>query len=335
MKRGFRTAVGMIASFIIALPAGAQQGSTAAQFLKIGVDARAAGMGQAVIATVSDISALYWNPAGLVLSPLRGLMFSHAAWFAEMKHDFVGISIPLPSAAIGIGVIALNMGETEITTIEQPMGTGSYYDASDLAITLTYARQMTDKFSVGLTVKYIRQSINNETANGIGFDIGTSLRIGYSGLTLAMALTNYGAGMRMRGDDLIIPYQPGPVASPIKAQLETREFPLPTNFRIGIAFELLGRASRLWAAEHSSLIMAIDANHPIDEEERANIGWEYRWKNRIMLRAGYKLNYSEQDFSYGFGLRIGSGKQAMVLDYAQTRFGMLGNVHQFSAQLIF
>lgn len=316
-------------------PGRAQQGSTAAQFLKIGVDARAAAMGQAVVATVSDFSAMYWNPARLARLQGMGLMFSHVSWFAEMQHDFVGFAVPMRASTLGFGIITLNMGEIEITTVEEPMGTGSFFDASDLALSLSYARQMTDKFSVGVTAKYIRQSIHNEVANGIGFDIGTSLQIGYSGLTLAMALTNYGAGMQMHGDDLIIPYKPGPVATPIKAQLETQHFPLPTNFRIGIAFELVGRQSRLMPSEASTLLMAIDANHPIDEDERANVGWEYRWRDRIMLRAGYKLEYAEQDISYGFGLRIGRASRAISIDYAQTRFGMLGNVHQFSAQLTF
>ncbi|RMD97676.1 MAG: hypothetical protein D6814_09010 [Calditrichaeota bacterium] len=326
----------LIATYWVgALPAAAQQGSTAAQFLKIGVDARSSGMGQAVVAAASDVSALYWNPAGLAKLPGSSLLISHTSWIADINHDFVAFAIPLNGAALGVSLIALNLGEIEITTIEKPMGTGSYYDASDLALAFTYARQMTDRFNVGITAKYIRQAIQNEVASGIGFDIGTSLDVGVSGLKLAMALTNYGVGMRMHGDDLIIPFTPGPASTPIKAQLETREFPLPTNFRIGIAFELIGGHSRFIPSEASTLIVAADANHPIDEKERGNVGAEYNWNQKILIRGGYKFRYSEQGFSYGFGLQMGYSDMFLRLDYAQTRFGMLNTVHQFSAQFSF
>ena len=335
MKRQFILTLLTGVLCLYTIPVAAQQGSTAAQFLKIGVDARSSGMGQATVAAVTDVTALYWNPAGLASLQEMSVLISHTSWIADIKHDFVAFAVPVGTSAIGVSLIALNLGEIEITTIENPMGTGSFYDASDLALTLTYARQMTDRFNVGITAKYIRQTIQNEVASGIGFDIGTSLDIGVSGLRLAMALTNYGASMQMRGDDLIIPFTPGPAATPIKAQLETRDFPLPTNFRIGIAFELMGKRSQIMPSDASTLVVAIDGNHPIDEKERGNIGAEYNWKNMIMLRGGYKYRYSEQGLSFGFGLQIGAQNMALRLDYAQTRFGMLSNVHQFSAQFTF
>ncbi len=309
----------------------AQQGSTAAQFLKIGVDARSAGMGEAGIADVSDVSAVFWNPARLVYVPGISVMLSHLNWIGEISHNFAGLVLPLRNSVIGINLIVLDLGETEITTLEQPRGTGSFYDASDFSLGITYSRWMTDKFSVGISAKYIRQSIRNEVANGIAFDIGTSLNVGISGLNIAMALTNYGAGMRMRGDDLIIPFSPGPAATPIKAQLETLEFPLPTNFRIGIAFQLVGPKSVFMASESSQLLAVIDGNHPIDEVERGNFGLEYSWREMAMLRVGYKYRYSEQGLTFGGGVRL----LKISIDYALTRFGLLGNVSRFTASIRF
>lgn len=309
----------------------AQQGSTAAQFLKIGVDARSAGMGEAIIAEVADASAVFWNPARLVNVQGISVLLSHMNWIGEISHNFAGFALPLGNSAIGVKLIALDLGETEITTLEQPRGTGSFYSASDFALGITYARWMTDRFSVGISAKYIRQTIHNEVANGVSFDIGTSLNIGISGLTLAMALTNFGTEMRMSGDDLIIPFSPGPAATPIKAQLETLQFPLPTNFRIGIAFQLVGPKSLFFPSESSRVIAVLDGNHPIDEVERGNFGIEYSWRESVMLRVGYKYRYSEQGFTYGGGVQLSK----ITVDYAFTQFGLLGNVSRFTAGIRF
>lgn len=319
-------------------PAGslyAQQGSTAAQFLKIGVGARAAGMGEAGVAIPTDATALFWNPAGLALLGSGHFIAAHTSWIAEMSHDFMGAVVPLGDGALGVSMTILNMDEIEITTIEQPKGTGSYFDAADFAIGASYSRRMTDRFSLGITVKYVRQEIFNEVAQGMSFDVGSVLIVGYSGLRLGMALTNFGASMRMRGDDLIVPFTPGPAATPIKSQLETEEWPLPTNFRVGIALDLLGGQSLLLPSEETALVFAADGNHPVDDDERLNFGLEYSWKNTMFLRAGYKYRYEEQGTSYGGGLRLTVGGAKLQLDYALARFGMLSDTHRFSVDLGF
>ncbi len=319
----------------LVLPAAAQQGSTAAQFLKIGVGARAAGMGEAIVALPNDATALYWNPAGL--AGLRNSRFvaAHNSWIGEISHDFVGLVVPVGDGAIGASATFLNMAEIEITTLEQPRGTGSYFDASDFALGVSYSNRLTDRFSFGVTVKYIRQQIYNEVAQGISFDIGSLLNIGYSGLRLGMALTNFGASMQIHGDDLIIPYYPGPASSPIKAQLETDTWPLPTNFRVGIAIDLLGGQSLLMPSDRATLVFVADGNHPVDDVERGNFGLEFAWQNRIFLRGGYKYRYAEQGLTYGAGLRLAMGGASANLDYAFAKFGMLSNVHRFTLEIGF
>ena len=97
---------------------------------------------------------------------------SHTEWFADISHDFAGIIYPLSSSdIIALNVIALNTAEQEVTTVSQPDGTGIYYDVSDLAIGLSYARELTDRFSVGLTIKYIQQNLYNECQYLISVEI--------------------------------------------------------------------------------------------------------------------------------------------------------------------
>ena len=323
----------LIFGTVLFKPLAAQQGSTAAQFLKIGVDAGAAGMGEAAVASASDVSALFWNPAGLAHISRMSILISHTSWIADLSHDFIGITVPLGNQTIGASLTSLNMGETEITTLEQPQGTGSFYDASDFALGISYARRMTDRLSVGVSAKYIRQAIVNEVATGISFDVGTSLDVGIGGLRIAMALTNYGTGMQLQGDDIVIPYYPGPASTPIKANIETSTFPMPTNFRTGISFEVIGQQSFFLSSESSTMILAVDGNHPIDAVERGNVGVEYTWNHMIALRTGYKYNYPEQGLSYGGSVEMESGSSLVTIDYALSKFGVLGNVHRFTIQL--
>ena len=94
-------------------------GTTAGQFLKIEVGARATGMGGSFVALADDPSALYWNPAGISLLDGPSFTASHIEWFADITHDFVGFALPFKDGALGISVITLNTGRMEQTTIER------------------------------------------------------------------------------------------------------------------------------------------------------------------------------------------------------------------------
>lgn len=313
----------------------AQEGSAIGQFLKIPVDARSAAMGEASVAVVSDASAMYWNPAGLARLDNLSLMFTHTFWFADINHDFIAFALPFEENTIGLSITSVNVGDIEITTLEQPNGTGTFYTASDLSIGFTFARKMTDKLTAGITVKYVREQIVNEVATGIAFDLGTSLDIAGGGLKLAMALSNFGAGMQMEGEDIVVPYYPGPASTPIKAYLETLEWPMPTNFRIGLSFQLIGNKSFVFHSEESQFILAVDGNHPVDAKERINLGGEYSFNNWIFLRAGYKFRYDEQTTSFGGGVRVPLASSLVVFDYALSDYGLLDFIHRITVQFQF
>ena len=176
-------------------------GTAVAQFLKIGVGARAVGMGESFAAVANDASTLYWNPAGITNLKTISVGVSHSQWFADISHDYAGLIIPLSTSdVIGISAIALNTGEQEVTTVEQPDGTGIFYDVSDVAVGLTYSRSLTDRFSVGLTVKYVQQTLYNEVANTIAIDLGSYLKTGFHNLVIAMCISNFGGNMQLEGN---------------------------------------------------------------------------------------------------------------------------------------
>lgn len=309
-------------------------GSSSAQFLKIGVGARAIGMGDAFAAVSDDALALYWNPAGLALLDRVSLTTTHTEWFAGLSHDFVGVVVPIGQNALGASVTFLNSDEIEITTLLQPEGTGLYYDATDMAISLSYARRLLDRLSVGLSGKFVHQRLYNETASSFGIDVGTLLDTGFEGLRIGMCLSNFGGDMQLDGTDVIVPYNRGgniAITPDVEAKLSTESWPLPTNFRVGIAMDILGvEGKSIFSSETNRLTLAIDANHPTDNVERGSIGIEYAWQNRVALRAGYKYNYYEEELTLGGGLNVTIENVEMLFDYAWADFGRLGHVHRFT-----
>ena len=313
--------------------------TAAAQFLKIGVGARAMGMGETFVAVANDASTLYWNPAGLTNIKSASLMVSHSQWFADIYHDFAAMAIPLNNNDfIGISAIALNTDEQEVTTIDQPDGAGIFYDVSDIAIGISYARALTDRFSTGITAKYIQQNAYNETARSVAIDIGTYLRTGYHGLTIAMCMSNFGGRMKLEGRDLIALVDINDEIDGnyrTDARLKTESWPLPLNFRVGIAMDIMGGVDPFFSSQDNRFTLAIDGNHPNDNEERVNVGGEYSWREMLFARVGYKINYDVEKWAFGGGLKFDIGQQKLAIDYAMVDFADLGTVARFSVELMF
>ena len=110
-------------------------------------------MGGAFAATASDVTSLYWNPAGASRMESNSALFSHSRWFADITYNWVGSVINLGSmGAFGASVTYLDYGDIEVTTMSEQDGTGEFYSATDLALALTYAYNLTDRFSVGGSV---------------------------------------------------------------------------------------------------------------------------------------------------------------------------------------
>lgn len=314
-------------------------GTSVAQFLKIGIGARATGMGETFAAVSNDVSALYWNPAGITNINSLSVGVSHSQWFAEIYHNFAGFAIPLSeSDVLGINVISLTTNEQEVTTVSQPEGTGVFYDVSDIAIGLSYARTLTDRFSVGLTLKYIQQDAYNTSANTIAIDVGTYLKTGFHNLVIAMCVSNFGGNMQLEGRDLILladinksfvgEYNPD-------ARLKTESYPLPLNFRVGLAMDIVGGSDPIIQSDDHRFSLAIDGNHPNDNNERLNVGSEYSWNDAFFARLGYKINYDIEKWTFGAGVKLNLGGQNIRFDYAYVDYYELGKVSRFSVELGF
>ena len=307
-------------------------GSTAAPFLNIGVGPRAIGMGGAFVATANDVTSLYWNPAGASRTETNEAMFTHLSWFAGIKYNWAGAMLYTEGiGTVGLNIGYLDYGDLEVTTLKEPEGTGEFFNPHDLFIALTYAYNLTDRFSIGGNFKYINQKIWNSSANGLAVDLGVLFLSDIYGLRIAATITNLGTDMQMDGKDLLIQHDINNQLygnnDQILAKLKTDPFPLPLTFRIGIAIDPID-------IENHKLTMAVDALHPNDNAESLNVGLEYVFYNTFSIRGGYKslfLDNSEEGLNLGFGLKYDFTPTFTVsVDWAYQDFGIFDNTQQFS-----
>lgn len=304
---------------------GQRSGISSYQFLKIGGDARGAAMSEAVIAVTNDASAIFWNPAGLANSTSDQVIVSHAEWLVDVQHEFAAASYHLdPGNIIGLSFIALHTDPMKITTEYQPGGNGKYFNYSDIAVGGTFARKMTDQFSFGVTVKYVRETIAELHTDAFMIDLGTFYYMGLGSSRFSVVVSNFGNNVSPKGT----------VLNGKGEEVTTfQDFSPPTMFRLGYAFEP-------WQDEDNRLTAAVQLNHPNDNAENVRVGVEYEYGNLFSLRCGVKRTIGEpilsqstssaEDVSFGGGVKLPLGFSVVNVDYAFTNFNVLGAVHRIT-----
>lgn len=314
-----------------------KRGTTAASFLSIGQGTRATGMGSAFVALADDPSALYWNPAGIAKLNGVGFIVDHTLWIADIGYNFLGVTYNLGNfGTIGASFTTSNIGEMNVTTVENPDGTGETFTANDAAFGLSWAIQLTDNFSIGFTPKFIYQSIWKTSSTAIAIDMGVQYVTPFDGMILGMSISNFGTKMQLEGNSALVLYDPDPNSSGnngnIPAYLQTDAWELPLNFRVGVAYEPI-------KVDQHKLVVALDALHLSDNYESVNVGGEYTFNDLFSLRGGYKsigLKNSEESFSFGAGIKqYMLGNVAIQFDYAYQDFGRLNNIQKFSLSITF
>ncbi|MGE5457253.1 MAG: PorV/PorQ family protein, partial [Methanococcaceae archaeon] len=276
---------------------------------------RATAMGDAFVAVANDVSALYWNPAGLTQSSADQVIFSHNEWLADIKHDFIGAVYHFSgNDAIGVALTSLHMQDMQVTTETQPFGTGEYFSFGDLALAVTYSRKMTEQFSIGGSLRYMEETMDKLKMRGLMIDLGTYYWTGLGTTRFAVTVSNFGNDLAPDGEVVLFGK---------RAESNWQSFSPPTIFRIGFAFEP-------YKSDDQQITTTLQLNHPNDNSENVSAGAEYNWKNIFFLRGGYKFNVEEQNYSLGAGFKIPLSFAALDFDYAFSNFTRLGSAHRFS-----
>lgn len=293
---------------------GQKVGTTSAVFLKIGVGARAAGLGETYVSFPDDPTALYWNPGTLGFMKSLAISATHTAWLADIPYEHLALVVPQGAfAAWGIQIASLQTPYQEVTDELHPFGTGEYWHFADVLVGLAYGRQVSDRFSFGVGIKYLDETLWDLRARGLMLDLGTLYWVGYRDIKIGMSVANFGPDIRPQGG------RPGEAF---------QAFPLPVVFRAGISGTLLG------------LTFAFQLDKPSDDKELLKAGLEKRI-GPLALRAGYRLNGRPPgDFWSGLALGMGArvrwkGQAGLELQYAYTDWGHIGGVNRLSLALHF
>jgi hypothetical protein len=313
---------------------GERTGVSLASALKIGAGARAAAMGEAVVAITDDATSVYWNPAGMTQINKNQASFTFTRWFGGLDHQNASAIWRIDDeSALGLGMNLLSAGNIPVTTEFKPMGTGQTFTYRALALGLSYARQFTEQFSAGLTVRYLDEMYGVAGLKGLLFDAGTYYKTGLGTSRFAVAVSNFGSKLSPTG---LMPT--GGTAPNFNGGSNSsfQSFDPPINFRIGFAMDPI-------LDEEERLTMALQLNHPNDNSENYAVGAEYSrrfteaFPARLLLRAGYKINTNEENFSMGGGMHIPVSGNEFILqvEYAYANFSTLGGIHRFTAGMAF
>lgn len=286
-------------------------GTLGGQSLKIGVGARAAGMGEAYVAIADDATAVYWNPAGIARLSGQSISINHTAWPANVLFDQAAyvFSVKWIPGMLGVNVRALTMSRDVVRTTYLPEGTGETFDAGEWAYGVTYARALTDKFSAGFSINYVQTGLADVKGSSTTFDFGTLYDVGILGAKIGMAIQNVGSDMTF-------------IDEKVK---------MPVFFRVGGSFDVLQMGE-------NKLITAAEFTHPPDNSEKLNLGAEYAFHDYLFLRGGYKMNYDTEGLTAGFGVKfpLTLVKSSVArLDYAYQDMNYLSAAHRVSLNVSF
>ncbi len=300
---------------------GNKVGTTSFQFLKIVPDARSTAMGEASASIVNTAEAVFHNPAGLIYVENLDVSFSYVDWLLDIKYSAFSAAYRFSYfGTFGFQLVYGDIGDIEETRVDglgfvgksyNPGLTGRTFSPNSLVAGLTYARGLTEKFSFGITAKYVSEKLapglglEDASAAAILFDGGILYDTGFRSIKLGLSVRHFGGDIKFYAE----------------------KYPPPQTFNVSISSYLIGINGLFTNISDQKLLFAFDMIQPRDYGQQYNTGLEYSFKDMFFLRTGYKMNYDEEGFTYGFGVRL----TGIRVDYSFGDFGKyLDSVHRFS-----
>jgi hypothetical protein len=296
-------------------------GGQAGAYLKLGMDARAKGLGSAYTAIVNDAAAGYWNPGGLGLAQRQQLMAAYTAFPEGGDYSQIAYVLPLSEFAfpedqrsgssggtalgsLGVTVLryaaAYNIEARQIDSINPDY----YFSNTEGCYGLSYGMLLSQALSVGLGVKGLYHELDQEDANGFGIDVGAIWR-GFPGLSLGVAIRD--------------------VYSQLHWSTGYQEV-FPVTVKAGAGYQ------RSFGKSHT-LLVSVEATHNLTPAlPGLHAGMEYGFEKLLFVRAGYDNGV----LALGGGARIpwlGWEQAALVLDYSVQEDRIVGWDHWFSLKL--
>lgn len=322
--------------FVATASYGQKVGSSSMQFLKVMPCARATALGEAYAVWATGAEAMFWNPAGLARLDNMELSTTYINWLFDAQQGALAFALMIR----GIGVVGLQVqyadfGAFEETTNQRPYInnpdnpglTGRTFHPFSHVVGISYARYLTDKFSVGIGMKYAYESLFNGSrllamvkqgvfeevttwADGVLFDFGIRYNTGFRSIHIGSSVQNFGANVKYARES----------------------HPVPLLFRLGVVANVIGPDGLLYPGKgESRLSVACDIFHPNDYAQQIHLGLEYEFAGLFALRGGYKFNYDFDGLTLGAGMKHKLQAVRLSVDYSYGDMGTyLGYVQRIS-----
>ncbi|MEE1507525.1 MAG: PorV/PorQ family protein, partial [Candidatus Neomarinimicrobiota bacterium] len=307
-------------------------GTTIFQFLKVMPDAQSTGMGDAVTSTVNNANAVFHNPAGLSDVKKRDISLSFYEYFFDVKTTSISLAYKMGLyGTLGFHFINTDIGKIEVTSVDHlgfsddgtynPGLTGETISPNQMVAGLSLAKSLTDKFSFGVTSKYVREDLVMASADGFVFDFGLVYKTGYRSIQTSAVIRNFGPEISFSDDEITT------------NNSDFESYPPPQTLVIGVSGFIISSASPMFfRSEEQSLRAAFEIVGPRDYGQQYNTGLEWGYQDLLFIRTGYKFNYDTQGINFGMGVRINNFRG----DYSYASYGKyLSNIHRISTGIEF
>jgi hypothetical protein len=297
---------------------------TGFQYLSVGQDARAVGMGEAYTCMEGVSSGMFYNPASLTgFDGMIDVTGNYFTWIADIKYMSFTLGVdPWDGlyGTFGLSIQSVDYGDF-YGTIVWPNENGylptEIFNPSAISIGISYARALSDRFTVGGQIKWVSQQLGKSTIPGegtkknvtdvIAFDFGTIYNTGFKSLSFGMTVRNFSREIKY----------------------EQESFQLPLTFKIGLSINAFDFTDL--NPEMHSLLVLVDAAHPRAFKEYLNLGTEYSFMKTFAVRVGYITNQDDYGLTAGFGLRA----FGFEMDYAYAPFDIFDDVHRFTLRFTY
>ena len=286
-------------------------GQAGADELLINPWARSSGWAGANVAGIRGLEGLYSNVAGLAFTERTELIFAQTSWLQYGGKMFdanssvsnissFGIAQKVgESGVLGFGVMNLNFGDIERTTVANPEGGIGTFSPRYMNISVAYAKTFSNSIYGGFNIKMISEQIADLSANGIALDAGIQYVTGsQDNLKFGIALKNVGPRMSFDGDGLSFRnYFEG---KEMTNQQRVSEFELPALLNIGMSYDLK------FADQHRVTGAGTFTSNSF-RKDQYRIGMEYAFREYFMLRTGYTY---EDGIRYSYEYAKQEGKDS-------------------------
>src|ERR1035437_101107 len=281
-------------------------GTTSFQFLEVLTSARGSALGNAFCSMVDNSEAEFYNPAGLTGINNIDLSVGYVNWFLDAAQYSFAAGYYLD----GYGVLGFQAMFTDVGVIEETrvdalgfQADGSYngltgrtFRPNSIVFGVSFARDLTDRLSLGVTAKFVHENLIYKSASVLAFDGGVLFKTGFRNIVVDATIRHFGT----------------------QVKYIDQAFPLPQTFTIGVSSFLLSEKDPLIAqSDQHSVRIAYEMVQPRDYDQQHCVGMEYGFENLFFLRGGYQFNTDEQSWSAGLGLQY----NGLRIDYSYNDFG--------------